>query len=266
MISAGAMSTLTDVVKEFGRASSTRALLDEAPEAIARLGFDRVLVSRIEAGTWFPETMSVRRDPRWATAILQAGREAPVNTDSVVEHDVAKSARCLIVDEVQTHPQVNKPIAAVSRSDNYGVVPLVVDRRVAGMVHVDCYFQQRPVREIETELLAVASECFAAHLTRLLLRDRLEDLWRPSGWLVLNESPGSPESSTTGAPGGAARLPLTTRELDVMHLLSTGRTNLQIGHALSVSEGTVRTHVSSILRKLDAANRAQAVSIWQSQN
>ena len=58
---------------------------------LARLGFDRVLVSRIDNGIWVPESMFVRRDPQWAAAILQAGRDQPTTLESVVETDVVDS-------------------------------------------------------------------------------------------------------------------------------------------------------------------------------
>ena len=54
--------------------------------------------------------------------------------------------------------------------------------------------------------------------------------------------------------------PLTARELDVLQLLASGMTNPRISHALEISENTVKFHVTSILGKLGAANRAEAVA------
>ncbi|HEX4362206.1 MAG TPA: LuxR C-terminal-related transcriptional regulator [Pseudonocardia sp.] len=62
--------------------------------------------------------------------------------------------------------------------------------------------------------------------------------------------------------GIAADAALTRRELDVLRLMSGGRTNGQIARQLVIAEGTVKSHVKHILRKLDAANRAEAVSRW----
>jgi DNA-binding NarL/FixJ family response regulator len=45
-----------------------------------------------------------------------------------------------------------------------------------------------------------------------------------------------------------------------MELLAHGETNRQIADRIVVSEGTVKSHVSQILRKMHAANRAEAVS------
>lgn len=52
---------------------------------------------------------------------------------------------------------------------------------------------------------------------------------------------------------------LTEREREILLLVARGQSNKQIGAALKITERTVKFHVSVILRKLDAANRAEAV-------
>lgn len=54
---------------------------------------------------------------------------------------------------------------------------------------------------------------------------------------------------------------LTEREMEVLNLLAKGYTNREIAEQLVITERTVKFHVSSILRKLDAGNRTEAVSI-----
>jgi len=54
---------------------------------------------------------------------------------------------------------------------------------------------------------------------------------------------------------------LTAREIEVLSLLPTGATALAIAGVLFLTEATVKTHLAAIYRKLNAANRAQAVSI-----
>jgi len=54
---------------------------------------------------------------------------------------------------------------------------------------------------------------------------------------------------------------LTSRELDVLRLVATGKPNKQIAAELAISERTARTHVSRILRKLQLSSRTQA-ALW----
>jgi DNA-binding NarL/FixJ family response regulator len=55
--------------------------------------------------------------------------------------------------------------------------------------------------------------------------------------------------------------PLTPRELEVLALLARGQKNAEIAGRLFISERTVKFHVSSILAKLGAGNRTEAVAL-----
>jgi LuxR family maltose regulon positive regulatory protein len=54
--------------------------------------------------------------------------------------------------------------------------------------------------------------------------------------------------------------PLSQREMEVLCLLAQGRTNQEIARQLFVAPGTVKAHTASIYRKLEAANRTEAVA------
>jgi len=58
----------------------------------------------------------------------------------------------------------------------------------------------------------------------------------------------------------AAFADLTPQERQVLALIAEGRTNREIAQALFLGEGTVRNYVSSILSKLNVANRAEAAA------
>ncbi|MBL8115484.1 MAG: response regulator transcription factor [Acidobacteria bacterium] len=53
--------------------------------------------------------------------------------------------------------------------------------------------------------------------------------------------------------------PLTPRETEVLRLLSGGYSNREIGDALSLTEGTVKNHISKVLLKLGVRDRTRAV-------
>jgi len=59
----------------------------------------------------------------------------------------------------------------------------------------------------------------------------------------------------------ASRFDLTDREKEVLKLMAQGLNNLEIADRLIVSRSTVKFHVSSILCKLDATTRTEAVAI-----
>ena len=62
-------------------------------------------------------------------------------------------------------------------------------------------------------------------------------------------------AETLGAP------PLTPREIEVLGLVANGKSNKEIARTLFITEGTVKSHLNAMLRKLDAADRTQAVTI-----
>ncbi|MFC5380124.1 response regulator [Aquipuribacter nitratireducens] len=66
-------------------------------------------------------------------------------------------------------------------------------------------------------------------------------------------------AQTRGRPGGSA-VQLTEREVQVLDGMSRGCSNAAIGKELFLSEDTIKTHARRLFRKLDAADRAQAVA------
>jgi DNA-binding NarL/FixJ family response regulator len=54
---------------------------------------------------------------------------------------------------------------------------------------------------------------------------------------------------------------ITPREAQIIYLASLGKTNKEIAYDLKISEDTVKTHISKIIKKLGASNRTEAVVI-----
>jgi two-component system, NarL family, response regulator YdfI len=70
-----------------------------------------------------------------------------------------------------------------------------------------------------------------------------------------------PAAPVAFAPRAELREPLTPREREVLEMLASGLVNKEIAAKLSISEHTVKFHVASILGKLGAATRTEAVSL-----
>ena len=64
-----------------------------------------------------------------------------------------------------------------------------------------------------------------------------------------------------GGPPPPPREPLTSREEELLILVARGRTNHEIANELYLSISTVKTHLTSLMRKLDARNRVE-LAIW----
>jgi len=73
-----------------------------------------------------------------------------------------------------------------------------------------------------------------------------------------------PDALVVAANGAAAEpdadIALTARELEVLALLAEGASNKQIGRRLGISAHTAKFHVASLLEKLDAVSRTDAVA------
>ena len=67
------------------------------------------------------------------------------------------------------------------------------------------------------------------------------------------------ELSVYGPGSAHVFAPLSPREVQILDTISQGRTNKEVAYALTISEQTVKNHMSSILRKLSVNDRTQAV-------
>jgi DNA-binding NarL/FixJ family response regulator len=123
---------------------------------------------------------------------------------------------------------------------------------------------------IETEILAVTSvledevviRAVRAGATGYLLKDtEAAELCRAIHAAAAGQVQLAPQAAAklmreVAAPKSPETL--TERETEVLRLLAHGRANKEIARELSISERTVKSHISSILGKLDVQSRTQA--------
>jgi len=160
---------------------------------------------------------------------------------------------------------------AVVREEKPDVVLLDVNMPVMGGVEMVEALQENDRPRILMLTISKHDEdlfgAIAAGADGYLLKDAEPDELRRAINLVADgKSVLSPEvtsrvlkvvSSSHGIPPDVA---LSKREMDVLKCLAKGMTSAQIAKDLFISENTVKTHVRHILEKLEASNRAEAVS------
>jgi DNA-binding CsgD family transcriptional regulator len=261
--------------------SSPQELIEAAPAELNRtLGVTRAMVSRVRGSLWTPEVLAIADgiDPL-ADEFQQyvAETEIPL-AHMLMETELVRRRIPVLVTDPASHPRTYKPIVEVSRSTSYAAAPIMPTTRVIGFFHVDRFGQELPVSPEDRDNLWVFAEHFALLYERSVLLERLEfqrtrlhellsttsrSLDEISGAAVTLERkesappPVSRASTVTRSPLASL---LTAREQEVLELMTSGATNSQIARELVVSEGTVKSHVKRILRKLRVDNRAGAVA------
>ena len=262
--------------------NSVSQLIDRVPEETCRLGFDRAMISRVHGSMWVPEAVYVEGDPGWAREILQVGHDEPqLLNHMILETEMVRRRGPLLVPDAQTDPRVHPTLAATTKARSYVAAPIMPERRVIGFLHADCYMRRRHVDEFCRDVLWMFAQGVGYAFQRTVLSERLHALRATVGRMtfditkVTDELVGAQvevartdrENAGVARSGAAmfvadhspADSGLTRREIDVLRLMATGETNAGIAARLIISEGTVKSHVKHILRKLGAANRAEAV-------
>jgi DNA-binding CsgD family transcriptional regulator len=261
--------------------TSVSQLIDRVPEEACRLGFDRAMISRVHGSMWVPEAAYIEGDPGWAQEILRVGRDAPQLLSHLIpETEMVRRRGPLLVPDAQTDPRVHPILAAATLARSYVAAPIMPEGRVIGFLHADCYMRRRHVDEFCRDVLWMFTQGVGYAFQRTVLSERLHALRAAVGRLTFDITKVTNElvdaevevtridrENVAMAPSGAAMLAaghspgsaLTRREIDVLRLMAAGETNAGIAARLIISEGTVKSHVKHILRKLAAANRAEAV-------
>lgn len=222
-------------------------LVESIPVHTARLGYERVMFSWVDNERWVPRSMYTMSGPTEAAEILAAGSPPHVHVRDLLEVDVVRRRRTILVLDADSNPRVHPNITPVSQSRTYVAAPIVARNHVAAFVHLDRNVETGLNDEFDRHLLALFCESIGALVDRLLSVDNP----------VAAPLPMSPTLvEWTQA--------LTSREHDVLRLVAQGLTNAEIGQRLFVSPETTKSHLKNLMRKLGARNRGEAAALFHS--
>jgi LuxR family transcriptional regulator, regulator of acetate metabolism len=281
-----ALAAVRQAIDELRSITSPASMLAQAPAALCRASsVQRVVLSLTEEGRMVAEAAHFTNDRAGAAEVVARLRIEPIALEHpLIETELLRRRRATIIDDAQVHPRVDRRLVELMGWTSYAAAPLVVGGHVLGMLHADRGPRQRLDvldRDVLWEFTSLLAQAYESASLRRALRHEREQLREFLDWLgarsgELTDAPlrlatmqRPPRRSATApvAPAGGGRDDrvvfeglLTRRELDVLRLLADGNSNKAIAEALVISDGTVKFHVNSILRKLRVANRAEAVS------
>ena len=246
-----------------------------AVEAAEAADLDRVLLSRIADGALLVERLHARSGYDGSTDAPPVRLAYPL-----LECEIVRRRRAQLVADADPGEPARYAFVASMAWRQYVAAPVIVEGRVIGFLHGDRPGGGRPLERADAEALEWFAEGFGVVFERAVLRRRLRDqrreIERIATWAEVRSSElsnGAIELSVDRAEEHDRRpspdevvgddglvADLTARELDVLRLMTDGKTNGAIARTLVVTEGTVKFHVKNVLRKMQATNRADAAS------
>jgi DNA-binding CsgD family transcriptional regulator len=252
--------------------SSTSELLERVcEEASRRCGFGRVVLSRVENRTWRPwKAYFDEPDGQSSWFVDWIDRRIPFDAQTP-EHGLLNERRPRIVYDTATAP-VHRPIIIESgQSRSYVVSPLSLENTVVGLFHADHHPNSRRIEPVDRDILWAFTEGVGYVYERALLMESMRERRDQVRALLVTAVGRMDDLCESGLrigvsdhdqPGGRSEPieQLTAREQEVFALMADGATNSEIADRLVIAEGTVKSHVKHILRKLGAGNRSQAIA------
>lgn len=273
-----AIAEVCDGLARLRGAGEPGELLDRLPEEVCRsCAVDRAVVARVQGGQWTVAQAHFTGDPAGTQSYVEqlAGRPLSIAL-APLEADIIRRRAAVLAHE----PMLSDSGIPASLS-SYAAAPVVVGERVTAIVYAGR--TTSAADELDRDALRWLADGVgdlwerAALTQRLRLqRDHVREMVS-TATVVLTELCDAGIDLQAGSPARdpsplskARRQPLadliTRRELEVLALMSEGVSNAVIAERLVVAEGTVKSHVKHILRKLSAANRAEVVARYLHQD
>jgi DNA-binding CsgD family transcriptional regulator len=281
-----ALTSVHDALARLRRIDTTAQLIERCPQEVCEgCGFERAVISRVVNAEWFISNAHYSHDPQWARDFVEFSQSQahPRLDHMILETEMIRRRAPALVPDATMDPRSYKPLVDHAQVRSYVAAPIMPAGRVIGFLHADYRYTRRAVDVLDRDVLWAFAEGFGHAFERAVLRERLQAqrveirrMMRATEEIIddlctaeiqlgaVSESESAAVvrtgASIFSAPQSRLDSLLTKREVEVLSLMSQGATNAGIADDLVISEGTVKSHVKHILRKLRASNRAEAVS------
>jgi DNA-binding NarL/FixJ family response regulator len=266
------------------RGLSPRKMIDATPIVLSReLAFARTMISTVRGSTWLPQHLHIEEegtDPDSRTFLdYVAGRHIQL-ANAPLETDLVRKRCGAFAPSPMDDKRTFKELVEVSGCFGYIAAPITIQGRAIGILHADRPEPHGIVTMDHLEQLEAFAECLSvafesAALEEKAAQQRVEvdnlcgnvenELLGQSARSVLWSLPAAAPGTRHNAyrnheqPCGPT---LTSREREIMSHVATGATNSQIARCLVISEGTVKSHLKHIAKKLNTSSRAAAVATY----
>lgn len=284
------LTRIQESIRRLQDAPSPQALIEAAPRELCRsCGFSRALISQVHGSMWVPEVLEVREEDDPQAAELRSyieSAEIPLQ-HMMLEAELVRRRSPALVSDPQGNVTTNREILAATRSPSYVAAPIMPTGRVIGFLHADRFGREEDVDLADRDNLWAFTEHFGLLFQRSVLlarlatqRTQLQDmlnatqastdlLYRSKVRLEPHKrcaAVTSPRIEQKRQRPAESRLDslLTPREREIVELMASGATNTAIAETLTISEGTVKSHVKRVLRKFHVSSRAECVARYLS--
>lgn len=272
-----AITNAQDGVERLRDTDGRSELLHRAAEEACRsCGVTRCIVARVVRGDWKVVAARFTDDADAETGFLEQVQSMPPGVNGFrLESSLLRRRVPVLVDASAHVGGVLGILEPLALRQPYVVCPVVVEQRVIALIYGG---GETGATEVDRDALAWFAAGVAHLYERAALLGRLyaqrDQVQRmaSSTHSVLTEltdadielqvdSDDVRSAAGRGTPA-MRELPgtLTRRELEVLSLMAAGVDNAGIAERLVLAEGTVKSHVKHVFRKLGSSNRAEAVA------